>query len=363
MFGIGSDRNAECPLVDRWVFDVGQYILDLAWSPTGRQVALVTVEGRILVVDRADEAGVLRDVGSHDHGATSVAWRADGEEFATAGQDSLVKIWDANSWKLRRQLPAGADWVAKVVYQPGKQRLASAAGKSLRIWSPDGQIEYESDDHASTIADIGWNPDGSAVAVAAYLGLTLHVPGRQVRPRKYHWKGSSLVLAWSPKSKYIATGEQDSTVHFWHVKSGEDSQMSGFATKVLQLAWHHSGDFLATGGSDTVILWDCSPPGPEGRKPKMFEGHLTKLTQLAFQHRGERLASGDADGFLRVGNPQQSDQALAVRSFPSGISRVAWSPDDRLLAIGQQHGGIIGMLSDPTACTHQARPNGGKYGK
>jgi WD40 repeat protein len=194
MFGLRSGRVAERPLTDGWYFDVGQYILDLAWSPTGRQVALVTAEGRVLIVDGADETGVLRRVGAHERGATSVAWRADGGLFATAGQDGLIKIWDADSLELHRQLPAGADWVAKVAYQPGQQRLASAAGKRLRIWSPDGEMEYESDDHASTIADIGWNPDGSGIAVAAYFGLTLHVPGRQARPRKYEWKGSSLVL-------------------------------------------------------------------------------------------------------------------------------------------------------------------------
>jgi WD40 repeat protein len=346
MFGVKPSRVAERPLRDGWYFDVGQYVLDLAWSPTGRQVALVTVEGRVFVVDRADGAGVLRRVGSHERGATSIAWRADGEEFATAGQDGSIMVWDADSMELRRRLSAGADWVGKVAYQPRTQRLASAAGKLLRIWSPDGRIEYESDDHASTIADIGWNPDGSGIAVAAYYGLTLHVPGRQARPRKYEWKGSSLVLAWSPTSSFIATGEQDSTVHFWHVKSGEDAQMWGFATKVLQLSWHHSGRYLATGGSDSVILWDCSGPGPEGRKPRMLEAHLTRLTQLAFQHRGDLLASSDADGFLRVWSPNQNTKPIAMRMLPSAISRVAWSSDDRLLAIGQEHGGIHGMTMD-----------------
>jgi WD40 repeat protein len=362
MFGVKSGRVTDRTLTDCWHFDVGQYILDLAWSPTGRQLALVTVEGRVFVVDQADGAGVLRRVGAHERGATSVDWRADGEQFATSGQDGWIKIWDPGSLELRQQLPAGAEWVAKVAYQPGEQRLASAAGKSLRIWSPDGELEYESDDHASTIADIGWNPDGSGIAVAAYYGLTLHIPGRQARTRKYQWKGSSLVLAWSPTAKYIATGEQDSTVHFWHVESGKDAQMWGFATKVLQLSWHHSGGFLATGGSDTVILWDCSDPGPEGRKPWMFEGHLTRLTQLAFQHRGELLASSDDDGFLRVWNPQASDSPVDMRTFPSAISRMAWSPDDRLLAVGQETGGISGMAAGLAAAPHRPRVGGSGFG-
>ncbi|MCL4206159.1 MAG: hypothetical protein KJ000_27050 [Pirellulaceae bacterium] len=79
----------------------------------------------------------------------------------------------------------------------------------------------------------------------------------------------------------------------------------------------------------------------------MLEAHLTRLTQLAFQHHGELLASSDADGFLRVWNPQQSTQLIAMRVFPSAISRVAWSPDDRLLVVGQENGGIAGIVADP----------------
>ena len=79
----------------------------------------------------------------------------------------------------------------------------------------------------------------------------------------------------------------------------------------------------------------------------MLEAHLTRLTHLAFQHRGELLASSDADGFLRVWNPRQSDKPIAMRVLQSAISRVAWSPDDRLLVVGQENGGIAGIVADP----------------
>jgi WD40 repeat protein len=158
------------------------------------------------------------------------------------------------------------------------------------------------------------------------------------RGRRDLRKSSSLVLAWSPTAKFIATGEQDSTVHFWHVDSGEDAQMWGFPTKVLELAWHDSGNCLATGGSDTVMLWDCSDPGPEGRKPRALEGHATKLTQLAFQGDGDLLASADADGFVLLWCPPTSSTPLAQQMLRSSVSRLCWSPDGRLLAVGEEHG-------------------------
>ena len=249
-----------------------------------------------------------------------------------------MRLWEARSQRLIRELDAGAEWGTKVAWRPQGTSLASAAGKCLRLFTTDGEIAYESSDHESTIADIGWNPDGSAIAVAAYFGVTLHIPGKPLR--RLEWKGSSLVLAWSPTAKYLVTGEQDSSVHVWYLKTGKDSQMSGFATKVLELSWHRSGNYLATGGSDSIVLWDTSGAGPEGRKPKMLEGHPTRLTQLQFQSRGDDIASADADGMLLLWTPLTHVTPYFARAFESAVTRLAWSPDDQRLTVGERDGTI-----------------------
>jgi len=340
MFGVRSKKPDKWTLTELWQANVGDYVIDLGWSPDGRQLAAVTVGGQVLLLPAARPRSTPQPLGAHGFGATSLSWRHDGAELATAGQDGMVKRWDATAGVLRQDLAAGSAWVAKAVYRPGGEELAAAAGKLLRVWSAAGQVVYESADHASTIADIGWSPSGKELALAAYNGVTVHAPDAVTPPRKYPWKGSSLVLAWSPTAKFIATGEQDSTVHFWHVESGEDAQMWGFPTKVLELAWHHSGNCLATGGSDTVMLWDCSEPGPEGREPRALEGHATKLTQLAFQGDGDLLASADADGFVLLWCPPTSSAPLAQQMLRSAVSRLCWSPDDRLLAAGEEDGTI-----------------------
>ncbi|MBM3966131.1 MAG: WD40 repeat domain-containing protein, partial [Planctomycetes bacterium] len=189
-------------------------------------------------------------------------------------------------------------------------------------------------------ADVGWNPDGSGLAVAAYNGITSHVPGKQSEPRKYMWKGSSLVLSWSPDAKYMATGEQDSTVHFWHVKSGEDAQMWGFPTKVLELSWDASGRWLATGGGASICLWDCSGKGPAGRKPRQYDAHTNKLTQVAFQPDGNLLASADADGFLFLWDPIKHEKVIGGLSLTSSATCMRWCKGGKL-ACGQRDGNVV----------------------
>ena len=315
------------------------YIIDLDWSPDGTKLAVVTVEGAVFLFDNYGDTANCKLIGQHSGGGNSVSWRSDGVEFATAGHDGQAKVWDGFSGQEIVSLPAGDSWVTKVTYNPSSNCLATAAGKQLKLWNQEREAFYESSDHSSTIADIGWNPLGSGIAVAAYNGVTLHVPGKQKKPRKYICKGSSLVLAWSPDAKYIATGEQDSTVHFWHRASGEEARMCGFPTKVLELSWDSTGQWLVTGGSSSVILWDCSGKGPAERKPREYVEHSNKLTQLAFQPNGKLLASACNDAVLALWEPMKHDKVIERKSLSSPASCLRWSKKGEL-AIGQKDGKV-----------------------
>jgi WD40 repeat protein len=75
----------------------------------------------------------------------------------------------------------------------------------------------------------------------------------------------------------------------------------------------------------------------------MIEGHANKITQLSFQHRADLLASGDADGVVMIWSPLRSSQHVAGRYFESTISRLEWSPDNQLLAVGERSGIVTGL--------------------
>ena len=113
------------------------YIIDLAWSPDASKLAAATVEGAIFLIQPEQEMKAIKyqKVGDHTPGANSVSWRQDGQEFASAGQDGLVKIWDGNSGKELCTLEAGASWVSKVAYNPSNNKLATSAGRHLKVWN------------------------------------------------------------------------------------------------------------------------------------------------------------------------------------------------------------------------------------
>jgi WD40 repeat protein len=157
-----------------------------------------------------------------------------------------------------------------------------------------------------------------------------------------------LVVAWSPDGKYIATGDQDSTVYFWIVQRGQDLQMYGYPTKVRELSWDSTSRYLATGGSDIVTIWDCAGKGPAGSKPIELEAHAELISALGFAHRGLLIASASADGrliFWKLGK-QKRPLPLAQAAFDTSISQLAWSPDDGMLALGTESG-LVSVCTTP----------------
>ena len=87
-------------LAESWSIELGDYIIDAAWSPDASRLAAAPVEGSVFLIQNHGDSADFELIGQHAGGANSLSWRPDGTEFATAGHDGLVKSWDANSGQL-----------------------------------------------------------------------------------------------------------------------------------------------------------------------------------------------------------------------------------------------------------------------
>jgi WD40 repeat protein len=323
----------------QWTANLPDHVIDLAWSPDDRHVVAAAVNGPVAILD-AGSGAVKHLLPGHSFGSTSVAW-VDNGTVASAGQDGRVRLWDAEG-KERLSLDAGAKWVERIAVSPCATWLAAAAGKTVRLWGRAGQLVRDYADHVSTVSDIVWRPGGKELTSSAYGGVNVWSPDSDEPVRRFSWKGSVLRLAWSPDGKYLATGDQDSTVHFWINATGQDLQMFGYPMKVRELAWDKTSRFLATGGGSQVTVWDCSGKGPEDTTPLCLEAHdeAATVNALCFQRAGTLLASGADDGKVVLWQPEKGKRSLAQARLNAGVTHVAWSGEGRLAA-GSESGEVV----------------------
>jgi len=242
-----------------------------------------------------------------------------------------------------RELPgSGTAWVEHVAWAPAGGRIATTSGKKVRVWTGEGDPIVETEPFASTVTGLAWRADGSGLAATCYGGVHIlpFVVGAKVR--HLPWKGSLISLAWSPDAKVVACGSQDSSVHFWRLSSGQDSEMSGYSFKPKSLAWDSESRLLATSGDAAITVWDFRGKGPEGTRPLHLQAHQGVCTRLAFSPRKCVLASGSQDTSVLLWEPRGGDSPLRFAFLEDEVTALCWHPDHHTLVGADASGTVCG---------------------
>lgn len=287
-------------LLDRtaaWRTQASESVATLAWSrPPDTEdplLAVADLNGNLTLLD--GDNGCITDGAclAHPGGAYALAWQPGGHLLATGGADRRVRLHDTPTGDAT-YVEIGAV-VHALAWSRTGTHLAVAAGRSLILLGPTGEVLRRWDGQPSTVTDLAWSRDGSRVAAAAYGGLRWYaITSTSPDPvRTFDWRGSLLLARVSPDGRWVASGNQDASVHVWRLWSGEDAEMAGYPEKVDALAFDRTSQWLANGGTDKISLWDFSGRGPAGRAPRMLPGHNNQISALAWQPTGDVLASAD----------------------------------------------------------------------
>jgi len=155
--------------------------------------------------------------------------------------------------------------------------------------------------------------------------------------------GALVSLAWSPLGSALAAGGQDRLLNYWDVerRPARHLAMRGYPSKVSQLAWAGDGQWLASTGGSSAVIWSTAGKGPEGSRPVQLKGHSARVSALAFRRHGHVLATGCAAGGVGLWSLAAREVVPLWRGqLDSEVTTLAFSADDGLLAVGT-HGGEV----------------------
>jgi len=328
-------------LEPRAAAQLDDYVVDLAWSPDGRQLAIVGGEGKVALADATAEAFALAVIGEHMLGTLALAWQPHARRFATAGQDGAVALWDAaGAREFMRWKPAISATQA-LAYSPGGELLATAAGKSVTLWTAEGDKVHAFAPAASTAVSLAFDKPGMDIGVALNGEIAVHrIEKSRYETRRYKWPAACLTVSFSGDGRFLASGMADGSLHFWNRSTGKDSQMRGYDGKVQLVAWSDNSKYLASCTGNEMVLWDFSGRGPEGSKPVVLNGHTDRVDGFAWQPGGEHLVSGGRDWRLVLWRPGKAREPIDVQMGDGEISALRWSPDGKRVAVGEKQGRV-----------------------
>jgi len=248
---------------------------DAQWSPDGKWIASGDGQNHNKVgIWTWPDAEVVRTLDEMPAGGYYLAWSPDGSKLAIATQGKAFQVWDTTTWELLWEIPREAD--SAWLYVPGwssdgkRLAVASDAGSYTLILDADtGQVltQVKSDlEGFMHLRNQSWAPKGDRFVAGTLWGpdpisparvwdatsgdLLLELPGT---------KGSTVMGAYSPDGRYIATISDAGIVQLWDAESGQtispEVDLSGMT---IDLHWSPNGNRLATGTEKgTVIVLDA----------------------------------------------------------------------------------------------------------
>lgn len=324
-----------------WSSVIEDYAIVGGWSSKGKILVVGDATGGLYAFEGTSGRLIWEKHRLHNKGLLSIAIHPTGDTLVTGGQDGSILVWNVKDGQSVRSIDLGRGWVEHMSWSPDGQKLIVSMSKTIVVYNQDFQEVWKFDHHRSTVSALAWSGN-QEVATACYGQVTFLDAIAGTINQRLEWQGSMVSMVLSPDGDVVACGSQDNTVHFWRRSTGQDSMMQGYPTKPTNLAFDHSGTLLATGGSDTVLVWSFADGGPEGTTPGELTFHIKPISALTFAKNRRRLASGGRDGAVLVWSLQSdgdggvSGAALVKES----VSDLLWRPDGRALAALDAGGGV-----------------------
>ena len=304
---------------------------------TGAPVIAVHFLGEAVVFILAEEAALmaspkadlLRRIALHGGGILSSA--SDRTRIVTGGDDGKVVELTSTGEPRTIFTDPKSRWIDHVALGPDRAS-AWSAGKAVHVANDRGDVK--SLDLPSSAGGLAFMPKGFRLAIAHYNGASLWFPNAQAKPELLEWKGSHLGVTVSPDGRFLVTTMQEPMLHGWRLADGKHMRMSGYATRVRSLDWTADGAFLASSGSDQLILWPFSgKDGPMGKQPTLLAPHGKKLVLVACHPKQPVVAAGYEDGLVLIVRLEDGAEVLVhAPELDTPVTALAWSDDGLRLA-------------------------------
>jgi hypothetical protein len=201
-------------------------IFALAFSPDGKLLASCGYDRLIKLWD-ASTGKLVRDLKDHSDAVYGVGFSPDGKLLASGGADRAVKVWDVGSGTRLYTLGESTDWVYAVAWNPdGKHLAAAGVDKSIRVWEVNregGNVVHSVFAHEGPVSALAYSADGKTLySLGQDRRLKAWDSGRMVERQVFERASDTpLSLAIRPDGKQLAVGRFDGVLVLLDEKTGK----------------------------------------------------------------------------------------------------------------------------------------------
>jgi WD40 repeat protein len=309
----------------------------MAFSGDGFKLATADVEGTIKIWEDArkltSKSAAAVTLKGHEGAIVQVRFSSAGKQLVSTSADKTARVWDLeHAGAAIRVLERTGGTCFGVSFSPDGQWVAAAAGNRVRLWdAATGKLvrELSAGDKGQVYAgSVAFSPTDHRLLAVGYGGQA----------------GVSHVELW----------DIDAGTQLARLPGATDLpgfKVDEYTGVVGALAFSPDGKYLVAGFGSPQIFTTESLPNPlkvwevaTRRLIRRLSGHTGYCLSLDFSRDGARLACGSRDGTAILWSTESWKRAQTLRNPDQGASGmvegVAFSPDGKTLAMACRNGSV-----------------------
>lgn len=316
----------------------------IAFAPDGQLVAIGITNN--VSLRQADMQGSGSLLAGHTGQITTLAWSPDSATLASGAlEDRVIRLWDAASSTLLRELSGHDGWIRSISFSPDGKVLASGStDQTIRLWDPATGDEIGTlRGHTGIISGIAFSPDGASLASTARDGtvrLWDVATGQERGDFGFQMPLDSATnsrlwttgVAFSPDGAQLAVGAIDNAVHVLDARTGAEIRQLTGHTGLIGLrgvVYASDGSRLYTAGLDgSIRIWNPAT----GQQVGELDGHNLRVSAITVSPDGARLASSsDEEGLVTLWDLSNQQRIGSLRIGQGLITALAYAPNSAML--------------------------------
>jgi WD40 repeat protein len=258
----------------------------------------------------------------HSEAVTTVSISPDGSRIASASMDKTIRIWNTVTGESEGMFLWHPGAVNAILFSSDGSRIVSkAADGRIRIWDIiTGKLEAVF--KSTIVQSIILSPDGNRLALVVDIWRTSTRKLRLVLTTPSSGKVTSLVF--SPDSRLVAAGSEDTTVSIWSLAKGKlETLLKGHSQCVNIVAFSPDGNRVGS-AADDIRIWNLRTHHLE----VVLQGYSGSVNSFAFSPDGKHVVSAHTDTKIRIWGAETGELSDVLRGVHrAAVDHIAFSRD------------------------------------